>query len=193
MQTASSRCGVNGLLLQRRNCKIGHDGKLQNCLKSALDSSLQPSACFVLDPQFDNNSEELSDLIQCLGPVAESKGGGRAIIQHNATASGAAATRRAVVSDGDRGGSSLQREVVWPVNSAGSSLTFRGAVKSLSPSKVEERQSPASKRVNGAAFYWESGDRLSFRPPDRSESVSRLESSAERGRSLDRYAMFQVS
>lgn len=107
-----------------------------------------------------------------------------ATIKHNATASGATATRRVAVPDG---GPSLNREVVWPVNSAGSSLTFRGAGISLSPSKVEERrQSSGSKRVGGPAFYWESGDRLSFRPADRSESVSRLEGSLERGRSLDR-------
>jgi len=80
--------------------------------------------------------------------------------------------------------------VEWPINSAGSSLTFRGAGISLSPSKVEERFSPALKRVGGTSFYWQSGDRLSFRPTERSGSVSRLASVSperRRSRSLDRW------
>jgi hypothetical protein len=78
--------------------------------------------------------------------------------------------------------------VVWPINSAGSSLTNARLGTSLSPTKAEQRRG-ASPAKASTSFYWESGDRLSLKAStpaysQRSESVSGL-SQLDRGRSRE--------
>ena len=78
--------------------------------------------------------------------------------------------------------------VVWPINSAGSSLTNARLGTSLSPTKAEQRRG-ASPAKASTSFYWESGDRLSLKAStpaysQRSESVSGL-SQLERSRSRE--------